>query len=378
MIVVGGWPGRQVIGLNGHFGATPAQLTVGGSFENPLLNDLDSGDDSKELIAVVQSLPGSGVVVLDDYGGFEHSGAADGGYVTTAAVYSWAPGGPLTAHAPLEEIYSIFGTVAAAISGAGGVASEEAVDEPTVSTVGGSSGSIVGAGGIPSEEAVGSPTVTTSGGGSGGDIANISNAGGVVSEEAVGTPIITTRSAMTDEPVTVEEAKLAAKIDADIVELDLLIAGAIRTARESAEHLTGRVYKRRTFRFEREDWPAASERLAVYQPAECTISYFGEDRTWVALASEAYEFAAVKGGTELAPQLDSEWPTLGRKAVGARVRIDITAGPTSPDEVAESVKTYIKAHVSAWVKNPEALAAGAVAINPLFEGLLDGELLWLV
>lgn len=114
MIVVGGWPDRVVVGLNGRFGVRPAGFATGGDFDNPFLNDVDGGDDTTEFVAVVQSLPASGTVVFDDDGGFEHTGAADGSYTTTFTLYTWAQGGPLTAHTPDEQITTTFGSTSTA------------------------------------------------------------------------------------------------------------------------------------------------------------------------------------------------------------------------------------------------------------------------
>lgn len=113
MIVVGGWPGRNVVGLNGRFGVRPADFAVAGDFDNPLLNDVDSGDETREFLAVVSSLPGSGVVVFDDRGGFEHTGAADGTYTTVFDLFTWAQGGPVTAHGA-ETITTTFGSTSTA------------------------------------------------------------------------------------------------------------------------------------------------------------------------------------------------------------------------------------------------------------------------
>lgn len=114
MIVTGGWPGRVVVGLNGRFGVRPADFAVGGDFDNPLLNNVDPGDETTEFVAVVQTLPGSGTVVFNDLGGFQHTGAADGTYTTTFELFTWAQGGPITAHTPDEEITTIFGSTSTA------------------------------------------------------------------------------------------------------------------------------------------------------------------------------------------------------------------------------------------------------------------------
>ena len=114
MIVVGGWPGRNVVGLNGRFGVRPAAFAASGEFDNPFLNDVDSGDETTEFVAVVTALPASGTVVFDDDGGFEHTGAADGTYTTVFDLFTWAQGGPVTAHTPEETITTTFGSTTTA------------------------------------------------------------------------------------------------------------------------------------------------------------------------------------------------------------------------------------------------------------------------
>lgn len=187
MIVVGGWPGRQVIGLNGRFGVRQSELASGGAEPNPFLNNFDVGDDAAtEMVVVVTSLPGSGTVTLADDGDFTHAGAADGSYQTLGTVFSWAPGGPLVVHSTPESISTTFGTVstAASIAAAGDISSAEAVGVPVVFATGGLTSGIVAAGGIASTEAVGTPSLSVSGAGP----ASVVLAGGIASLEAVGTP----------------------------------------------------------------------------------------------------------------------------------------------------------------------------------------------
>lgn len=194
---------------------------------------------------------------------------------------------------------------------------------------------------------------------------------GIASTMAVGTPSFSFQHGDTMEPVTLEEAKTAARFDGD--ELDALIEGVISAARKQAEHITQRVYRRRTFAFELDEWPAEGYRFPVFEPDVCSISYFNESRTWQGMSPSAFEFAPIGSGAEIAPALDTTWPALGRRAVGARVRVTFTAGPVSRDDVDEQVKLYIKASVSAWINNPDAVQAKALTLSPLFEHLLDEQ-----
>lgn len=174
------------------------------------------------------------------------------------------------------------------------------------------------------------------------------------------------------EPVTLAEAKLAARVD--VAELDGEIGGLITAAREQAEQITGRRYRPQVLRESLADWPALP--IAVHAATACAISYWTAGSTWATLAPSAYVFAPAGACTVVVPALGSSWPVLGAVAAGPRVRIDLTAGPAAPAEVPESVKTYIKASVAAWVKDTEALIDQRMVANPMFDRLLDAERLW--
>lgn len=176
------------------------------------------------------------------------------------------------------------------------------------------------------------------------------------------------------EPVTVAEAKLAARLDADDTTLDLLIEGAIAAARESAEHITGRAYRRKQITEEFLSWRQVGRGLAVTDPSACEIQYWSPANRWELLPPSSYEYAAFRGRTDLAPASGASWPELGTRPVGARVRVSFTVGPAFAGDVPECVKLYIKASVSTWVRNPQALMSGNLAPNPLYARLLDAEL----
>lgn len=112
MIPLGGFPGAFVLGLGGRFGVTPSQFAVGGDFASPLSNDADlPADAATEFVWVPRSLPASGVMLCDDLGGMEHTGAADGTYLTIYDGYAWPPGGPMTVY--VDTYTTIFGAALA-------------------------------------------------------------------------------------------------------------------------------------------------------------------------------------------------------------------------------------------------------------------------
>lgn len=309
---------------------------------------------------------GATTTEIDNVAARMYSGMLSAGLYSVPATISGAGG---IASSAAVGAPTVTGIVGADISGAGGIASSASVGVPTVGGV----WSISSAGGIVSASAVGTPTVT---GSTGGGTAEISGAGGIASAASVGTPRVTVPGATGDEPVTVAEAKLAARLEAEDTELDLYIEGVITAAREQAEQITGRVYKLRTFTVKLKDWPASGQILPVHEPSACEISYWDAAGAWHTMDSSAFEFAAVGAGVEVAPDLDTSWPVLGRKAVGERVRITFTAGPASAGEVSEAVKLYIKAQVTGWARNPSSVAAKDFKASPLLDHLLDSEIVY--
>lgn len=154
----------------------------------------------------------------------------------------------------------------------------------------------------------------------------------------------------TSEPVSPLEAKLAARIG-DSTAFDAILPGLISTARQLAEQETGQQLMAQTWRTELDDWPAVTDVFPVYQATAAAVSYWNGS-TWASLSGIAYAFAAVGNGTALAPALGTSWPSLGDKAVGGRVRIDLTAGAASANDVPECAKLYIKACVAHAIDNP--------------------------
>lgn len=170
------------------------------------------------------------------------------------------------------------------------------------------------------------------------------------------------------EPVDLAAAKAAARLDVDETHLDAVVSGFITTAREQAEHLTGRFYRQVVARVELDAWPAADEVLPVADPASVAVSYWSGS-AWVVLAGAAFVWAPEGFGLVISPPVGGSWPALGDVAVGARVRVDCTVNRPAP----QSVQTFIAAQVAAWVAQPEAVAGKALAVNPLYERLLDAE-----
>lgn len=176
-------------------------------------------------------------------------------------------------------------------------------------------------------------------------------------------------TAPTVEPVTIDDAKIAARIS-DTNAFDSVVPGLISTARQLAEQATGRQLMQQTWRIELADWPLPGDEFPVHQATAAAVNYW-DGAAWVTLSGAAYAFDAQGNGTALAPALNTSWPTLGDKALGARVRIDLTAGATDAATVPECVKLYVKAMVAYWVDNPGAAVANNLQEAPFLRLLLD-------
>ena len=174
-------------------------------------------------------------------------------------------------------------------------------------------------------------------------------------------------TAPTVEPVTLDEAKLSARVDGS--EWDDLITGYIAAARQVAEQETGARFITQTQRAEFTDWPTVADIIPVYRPSAVAVSYWNGS-AWVTLTNVThYAWAAVDGGFVIAPPLNGALPTLGSIAIGPRVRIDATSGEATAATVPQCVKTFIGALVTLMVHDPALTASDAA--TPLLRGLLN-------
>jgi hypothetical protein len=109
MILVGGLPG-VLVPTEGTYGVVPVQFGTEGAFDSPLLNDLDVGDDSTELLWVAESAPTSGTFAITDHGGYSLVAADDGAYPWTYRLIEWPAGEAPTA--TTASVQSVVGLVA--------------------------------------------------------------------------------------------------------------------------------------------------------------------------------------------------------------------------------------------------------------------------
>lgn len=178
----------------------------------------------------------------------------------------------------------------------------------------------------------------------------------------------------TEEPVTLAEAKAAARISG--TQFDTHIPGLITAARRVAEQETNRQFMEQVVRFELEDWPAADDVFKVYRPTSVAVQQWN-GTTFVELDAAAFATANTRRGFVLVPALNSNWPTLPEVAAGPRVYVDATVGVADAADVDECVKLYIKAVVARWLRNPESATLQQLQPAPDLGSLLDPVRLYL-
>ena len=82
------------VGLQNSFGVRVPDFGTGGDYDNPLLNDVEAGDEAAgvEFVLVVPAQMSDGVLALRTDGGLSFTGAADGTYSQSTPLYVYTPG----------------------------------------------------------------------------------------------------------------------------------------------------------------------------------------------------------------------------------------------------------------------------------------------
>lgn len=149
-------------------------------------------------------------------------------------------------------------------------------------------------------------------------------------------------TAVATEPVSLAEARLHIKSDADTTE-DSLIAIWISTARELAEHFTGRALAVQTLEMALDAFPCNPhdefQVIRLDRPPVATITsvkYTDTDGAEQTVSSGDYALSLYGDARELAPAYGDVWPTP--QAVPNAVRIRYVTGYTAaPAAVKQAV-----------------------------------------
>lgn len=173
------------------------------------------------------------------------------------------------------------------------------------------------------------------------------------------------------EPITLAEAKTHLRIDADLTDDDALIGMMIATARQQAEHRTGRRYGLQTWRVVLDRFPAWGLRVPC-PPLVSIVSLKYDDTAGIERTLQPVTDCIVRAQAEPGVLLPvTSWPAAF-DAPGA-VRIDITCGLTDASPYWHSLKAWMLLAIGTWYEHREAASDGKLAELPhtFWAGLLD-------
>jgi uncharacterized phiE125 gp8 family phage protein len=177
------------------------------------------------------------------------------------------------------------------------------------------------------------------------------------------------------EPITLDEAKVQLKIDADETADDDLIERIIAMARESAEHATARVLLPQTWELALDEF---CDEVRLPMPpliSVTTFSYVDADGVTQILLPEAYFLDDFSEPARLFPAFGTRWPHARHQANSIRVRFQ--AGYADADSVPASIKCWMLLRIGTLYENREDVIAGLpVAELPFSAGLLDRSKIW--
>ena len=175
------------------------------------------------------------------------------------------------------------------------------------------------------------------------------------------------------EPLTLADAKPHLRVDADITEDDGLIAALIVTARQQAEHRTGRALVTQQWRLGLDRFADDSLELPLPKLQSVqSVTYLDADGVRQTLAGAEYDVVTDELVGRLLPAFGKTWPDC-RIRPGS-VQVSYTCGYGDASDVPQSIKAWMLLAIGAWYENREALTSGKpVAELPrsFWDGLLD-------
>lgn len=161
------------------------------------------------------------------------------------------------------------------------------------------------------------------------------------------------------EPISLAEAKLHCRVDADVVDEDGLIADLVKAAREYCETTVFQAFALSSWRLSMDVFPpweleVPLSPLVAVQSIQYRASEDGLLRT---MDPTLYVVDTDARPGRLTPIWAGYWPTL-RVQTNA-VQISFTAG-VSPSDVPARVRQAIRLLVGHWYENREAVSSGSV------------------
>ena len=179
------------------------------------------------------------------------------------------------------------------------------------------------------------------------------------------------KTAPSVEPVSLAEAKLHCKVDG--TDDDALITALIVSARQQAEHATGRALVTQAWELSLETFPADGLEIPKSPLATIdSITYLDTAGTRQTLVSTEYQVITDELLGRVIPAYDKTWPSC-REIPGAVV-VTFTAGYGLAVAVPSSIKAWMLLAVATLYGQREAVITGTISSElprDFFAGLLD-------
>lgn len=183
--------------------------------------------------------------------------------------------------------------------------------------------------------------------------------------------MLTQLSAPAAEPLTLADAKQHLRVDSSGD--DGLITALIITARQQAEHRTGRALITQQWRYSVDQFPVDSLELPLPRLQSVqSVTYLDADGVRQTLAGAEYDVITDELVGRMIPAYGKTWPSC-RIRPGS-VQVSYTCGYGAAADVPHSIKAWMLLAIGAWYENREALVSGQpVADLPrsFCDGLLD-------
>lgn len=177
----------------------------------------------------------------------------------------------------------------------------------------------------------------------------------------------------TVEPVTLAQAKVQCRVDADLTAEDDTIAILITAARTQAEQELNRALVTQTWERVLDAFPTAELELGKHKVLSITsviyIDAAGDSQT---MAAEDYSLDTDSDGGFLLPAVDTEWPDTLDTANAVRVRFTAGFGADAT-AVPNGIKAWILAKVAHLHPNGDKASPEQQA---MLDRLLDQWRVW--
>lgn len=168
----------------------------------------------------------------------------------------------------------------------------------------------------------------------------------------------------TEEPVSLEEAKLHLRVD--ISDDDALIGGLIQAARERAEDILRRALITQTWELTLDRFPSGNELELPFPPLQsvASIKYTDSDGDEAEFSSDDYIVDTAEEPGKVILAYGSNWPSVTLYPTGA-VKVRFVAGYGEATAVPQTFKQAILLMAGEWYENRENAVQQRMAEIPL-------------